>query len=167
MFRGSKTPLKVKENEQKEEASFPVSRAQKSCKVTKSKAIRPSRKENFTEGSQTRSPRRALKCPKGPEEDLCPPWGAAGGWQLPGGCSGVLTEPPLPLHTRQGLSSSPTAPLGNDFCTPERDRVEGEPDFGLCEQRIKPTDIAAVRGAECGRAQQSPGTRPTGEAGVG
>ncbi|KAL9823314.1 cell division cycle-associated protein 2 isoform 2-T3 [Geothlypis trichas] len=162
MFRGSKTPLKVKENEQKEEASFPVSRAQKSCKVTKSKAIRPSRKENFTDGSQTRSPGRALKCPKGPEEDLCPPRGAAGGWQLPGGCSGVLTEPPLPLHTRQGLSSSPAAPLRNEFCTPERDRVEGEPDFGLCEQRIKPTDIAAVRGAECGRAQESPGTRPTG-----
>ncbi|XP_030820189.1 cell division cycle-associated protein 2 isoform X2 [Camarhynchus parvulus] len=168
MFRGSKTPLKVKENEQKEEASFPLSRAQKSCKVTKSKAIRPSKKENFTDGNQTRSPKRALKCPKGPEENLCPPQGAAGGWQLPGGCSGalgggvLLTEPPLPLHTREGLSSSPAVPLGNDFSTPERDTVEGEPDFGWSEQRKKPLDFGAVIGAECGIAQESFGTRPTG-----
>uniref|UniRef100_A0A674GY34 Cell division cycle associated 2 n=1 Tax=Taeniopygia guttata TaxID=59729 RepID=A0A674GY34_TAEGU len=59
MFRGSKTPLKVKENEsgcpeQKEETSLPPSRAQKSCKVTKAKVIRPSQKENFSGGKQTR-----------------------------------------------------------------------------------------------------------------
>ncbi|NWY30163.1 CDCA2 protein, partial [Pheucticus melanocephalus] len=74
----------------------------------------------------------------------------------------LLTEPPLPLHTREGLSSSPGVPLGNDFSTPERDKVEGEPDFGLSEQRKTPIDIAAVMGAECGIAQESLGTRPTG-----
>ncbi|NWT27197.1 CDCA2 protein, partial [Cardinalis cardinalis] len=70
----------------------------------------------------------------------------------------LLPEPPLPLHTREGLSSSPAVPLGNDFSTPERDKVEGEPDFGLSE----PVDIAAVMGAERGVAQESLGTRPTG-----
>ncbi|XP_064587122.1 cell division cycle-associated protein 2 isoform X5 [Zonotrichia leucophrys gambelii] len=163
MLRGSKTPLKVKENEQQEEASCPLPRAQKSCRVTKSKAIRASRKENFTDGSQARSPKRAPKCPKGPEENLCPLQGAAVGWQLPGGCSGgdvLLTEPPLP--TREGLSSSPAVPLGSDFCTPERDRVEGEAALGLSEQRKKPMAIGAVISAECGIAQQSPGTRATG-----
>ncbi|KAM6996317.1 cell division cycle-associated protein 2 [Passerculus sandwichensis] len=163
MFRGSKTPLKVKENEQQEEASFPLPRAQKSCRVTKSKAIRASRKENFPDGNQARSPKRALKCPKGPEENLCPLQGAAVGWQLPGGCSGgdvPLTEPPLP--TREALSSSPAVPLGRDFCTPERDRVEGEAALGLSEQRKKPEAIGAVISAECGIAQPSPGTRATG-----
>ncbi|XP_077047871.1 cell division cycle-associated protein 2 isoform X1 [Agelaius phoeniceus] len=159
MFRGSKTPLKVKENEQKEEASFPLSRAQKSCKVTKSKAIRPSKKENFTDGTQTRSPKRALKCPKGPEEqNLCGPQGAAGGWQLGGDL--LLTEPPL--HTGEDLSSSPAAPWGNDFSTPERHKVEAEPELGLSEQRKNPIGIAAGISAECGSAQESLGTRPTG-----
>ncbi|NWR19551.1 CDCA2 protein, partial [Emberiza fucata] len=74
----------------------------------------------------------------------------------------VLTEPPLPLHTREDLSSSPAVPLGNDFSTPERDKVEGEPDFGLSEQREKPMDMAAVISAECGIAQESLGTQPTG-----
>ncbi|NXE69813.1 CDCA2 protein, partial [Calcarius ornatus] len=73
----------------------------------------------------------------------------------------VLTEPPLPLPTREDLSSSPAVPLGNDFSTPERATVEGEPEFGLAEQRKKP-DCAAVRSAECGIAQESLGTRPTG-----
>ncbi|XP_054126520.1 cell division cycle-associated protein 2 [Melozone crissalis] len=165
MFRGSKTPLKVKENEQQEEASFPVPRAQKSCRVTKSKAIRASRKENFTDGSQAQSPKRALKCPKGPEENLCPLQEAAVGWQLLGGCSGgdvPLTEPPLPLPTWEGLSSSPAVPLGSDFCPPERDRVEGEADLGLSEQRKKPMAVGAVISAECGSAQRSPATRATG-----
>ncbi|XP_038016340.1 cell division cycle-associated protein 2 isoform X2 [Motacilla alba alba] len=167
MFGGSKTPLKVKGNEQKEEASLPLSRAQKSCKVTKPRVIRAAKKENFTDGNQTRSPKRALKCPRGPEENVCPPQGAAGGWQLPGGCSGalrrdVLTEPPLPLHVKEHLSSSRAAPLGNDFRTPERDKAEGKPDFGLSEQRQKPVDFAAVISAECGTAQESFGTRPTG-----
>nr|XP_041576478.1 cell division cycle-associated protein 2 isoform X3 [Taeniopygia guttata] len=172
MFRGSKTPLKVKENEsgcpeQKEETSLPPSRAQKSCKVTKAKVIRPSQKENFSGGKQTRSPKRAWKCPRGPEENLCRPQGDDVGWQLPGGCSGalggdVLSEPPSPLHTKEDLSSSPAAPLGNDLSTPERDQVEGKPDFGLSEQRKKPADFAAVLSAEFGIAQEGFGTRPTG-----
>ncbi|OWK50287.1 Cell division cycle-associated protein 2, partial [Lonchura striata] len=172
MFRGSKTPLKVKENEsgcpeQKEEASLPPSRAQKSCKATKPRVIRPSKKENFTDGKGTRSPKRAWKCPRGPEESSCQPQGADVGWQLPGGCSGalggdVLSEPPLPLLTREDLSSSPAAPLGNAFSTPERDQVEGKPDFGLSEQRKKPVDFAAVLNAEVGIAQEGFGTRPTG-----
>ncbi|XP_053822498.1 cell division cycle-associated protein 2 isoform X2 [Vidua chalybeata] len=172
MFRGSKTPLKVKENEsgcpeQKEEASFPPSRAQKSCKVTKSKVIRPSKKENFTDGKQTWSPKRALKCPRGPEEKLCHPQGADEGWQLPGGCSGplggdVLSKPPLPLHSKEDLSSSRAVPLGNDFSTPEGDKVEGKPDFGLSEQRKKPVDSAAVINAEFGITQEGFGTRPMG-----
>ncbi|CAN8205964.1 unnamed protein product [Coccothraustes coccothraustes] len=164
MFRGSKTPLKVKENEQKEESSFPLSGAQKSCRVTQSKAIRASKKENLTDGHQTRSPKRVLQCPR---ESSCPPRGAAGGWWLPGGCSGslggaVLAEPPLPFHTTEGLPSSRAVPLGNDFSTPERDKVEGKPYFGQSEQREEPIDIAAVLSPESGIAQESFGTRPTG-----
>ncbi|NXY57832.1 CDCA2 protein, partial [Callaeas wilsoni] len=188
MLRGSKTPLKVKENEsdcpeEKEEASFPPSRDQKSCEVTKSKVIRPSKKENFTDGNKTRAPKRALKCPK---EDLCHPQGLGGSWQLPGSCFGalrgdVLTEPPLPLQTKEDFSSSPAAPVANYFySTPEKDKVEGKPDFGPSEQRTKPVDFAAVPSeqrtkpvdfaavpvAELGLAQEScsrrpPGTSPT------
>lgn len=166
MLRGSKTPLRVKENEsgrpeQKEGASFPPSRDQKSCKVTKPKAIRASRKENFTDGTQTRPPKRALKCPKGTQENLCPLQGSDVSWQLPGSCFGGLSEPPLPLHTTEGFPSSQ-----NDFSTPERDRVEGKAAFGLCEQRENPADLAAVTAAEVGTAQESFGRRATGEAGL-
>ncbi|NXR93087.1 CDCA2 protein, partial [Hypocryptadius cinnamomeus] len=73
-----------------------------------------------------------------------------------------LSEPPLPLHSEEGLPSSRAVPLGNDFSTPERDKVEGKPDFGLSEQRKKPADFAAVISAECGIPQESFGTRPTG-----
>ncbi|XP_059726363.1 cell division cycle-associated protein 2 isoform X2 [Haemorhous mexicanus] len=167
MFRESKIPLKVKENEQKKEASFPLSGAQKSCKVTQSKVTRPSRKENLTDGHQTWSPKCVLKCPKGPKENWCHPQGAAVSWQLPGGCSGplggnVLPEPPLPFHTREDLLSNPAVPLGSDFSSPESDKVEVKPDFGLSEQRKKPIGIAAVLSPECGIAQESFGTRPTG-----
>ncbi|NXQ62053.1 CDCA2 protein, partial [Anthoscopus minutus] len=167
MLRGSKTPLKVKENEsgcpeQKEEASFPPSRARKSCKVTKSKVIRSSKKENCTDGNQTLPPKRALKCPKGPEENLCPPRGVDGSWQLPGSCFGVLSEAPLPLHTKEDFASSRAVPVENDFSTPERSKVEGKPDFGLSEQRQKPVDFAAVMTAEFGIAQESFGKQPTG-----
>lgn len=166
MLRGSKTPLRVKENEsgcpeQKEGASFPPSRDQKSCKVTKPKVIRSSRKENFTDGNQTRPPKCALKCPKDPEENLCPPQGSDVSWQLPGSCFGGLSEPLLPLHTEEGFPSSQ-----NDLCTPERDRVEGKAALGLSEQREKLYDFAAVRTAEVGMAQESFGRRPSGEAGL-
>ncbi|XP_015504456.1 cell division cycle-associated protein 2 isoform X2 [Parus major] len=169
MLRGSKTPLKVKENErgspeQKEEASFPPSRDQKSCKVTKPKGIRPSNKENFTDGNQTQPPKRVLKCP---EENLCQPQGADVSWQLPGKCFGalrgdVLIELPLPLHTKGDFSSSQTVPLGNDFSTPERDKVEAKPDFRLSEEGNKPVDFAAVVTAEFGIARENVGKRPTG-----
>ncbi|NXS03826.1 CDCA2 protein, partial [Oxylabes madagascariensis] len=68
---------------------------------------------------------------------------------------GALREPPLPLHTQEGF-------LGNDFCTPERDRVEGKADFGLSEERKKPAGFAAVITAEFGMAQEGFGKRPTG-----
>ncbi|NWX35217.1 CDCA2 protein, partial [Notiomystis cincta] len=174
MLRGSKTPLKVKENEsgcpeEKEEASFPLSKDQKSCKVPKSKDTRPSRKENVTDG---KPPKRALKRPKGPEEDLCHPRGVDVSWQLPGGCFGVLRgdvprEPPSPLPMEEDFSSSPAAPVGNDlYSTPERGRVEGKADFGLPAQRTNPVGFTAVTTAEFGMAQEgfprgSPGTSPT------
>uniref|UniRef100_A0A8C0UE42 PP1-binding domain-containing protein n=1 Tax=Cyanistes caeruleus TaxID=156563 RepID=A0A8C0UE42_CYACU len=169
MLRGSKTPLKVKENEcgcpeQKEEASFPPPRDQKSCKVTKPKGIRPSKKENFTDGNQTQPPKRVLKCP---EENLCQPQGVDVSWQLPGRCFGalrgdVLAELPLPLHTKGDFSSSQAVPLENDFSTPERDKVEAKPDFRLSEERNKPVDFAAVVTAEFGITRESVGKRPTG-----
>ncbi|XP_066193299.1 cell division cycle-associated protein 2 [Sylvia atricapilla] len=160
MLRGSKNPLKDKENEsgcpeQKEEPFFTPSRDQKSFKVTKSKPIRPSKKENFSDGNQTRAPKCALQCPKGPEEILGSPQGCDGSWQLPQSCFGGLSEPPLPWHTEEDFSS-------NDFSTPERDKVEGKADLGLCEQRKKPVDFAAVINAELGMAQESFGRRPTG-----
>ncbi|XP_039943679.1 cell division cycle-associated protein 2 isoform X3 [Hirundo rustica] len=163
MLRGSKTPLRVKENEsgcpgRKEEASFTPSRDQKSCKATKSKVVRPSKKENFGDGNQTGPPKRALKWPKVPEEHLCQPRGSDVSWQLPG----VLSEPPSPLHTRGDCSSSRAVPLGNDFCTPERDKEDGKPDFGLSEQRKKPGGFAAVITAEFGTAQEGFGKRATG-----
>ncbi|NXG96955.1 CDCA2 protein, partial [Loxia leucoptera] len=74
----------------------------------------------------------------------------------------VLPVPPLPFHTRGDLLSSPAVPLGSDFSTPERDKVEGKPDFGLSEQRKKPIGIAALLSPECGIARESFGTRPTG-----
>ncbi|NWW25143.1 CDCA2 protein, partial [Falcunculus frontatus] len=173
MLRGSKTPLKIRENEsgrpeEKEEASLPLSKDQKSCKVTKSKVIRPSKKENYTDGSQTRPQKRALKCPKAPEEDSCHPQGVGVSWQLLGSCFGtlggdVLSDPPLPLDTKEDFSSSRAVPLGNDFyCTPQRDRVEGKPDFGLFERRKRPGDFAAVTAAEFGIAQESFSKQPTG-----
>ncbi|NXK70104.1 CDCA2 protein, partial [Sylvietta virens] len=75
---------------------------------------------------------------------------------------GVLSEPPLPLHTKEDFSSIQAVPLGNDFCTPERDKTGGKPDFGLSEQRKKPVDFAAVITAEFGIAQESSGKRATG-----
>ncbi|XP_063276144.1 cell division cycle-associated protein 2 [Prinia subflava] len=163
MLRGSKAPLKVKENEsgcpeQKEETSLLPSRDQKSCKVTKSKVMRASKKENFTAGNQTRPPKHALRWPEGPEENLCPRQGCAGGWQLPGHCFGVLSEAPVPLHTREGFSSSRAVPLGRDFSTPDRNREEGKADSGLCEQREKPAGFVA----ELGMAQEGSGKRLTG-----
>ncbi|XP_014740649.1 PREDICTED: cell division cycle-associated protein 2, partial [Sturnus vulgaris] len=166
MLRGSKTPLKVKENEsgcpeKKEKSSFPPSRDPKSCKVTKSKAIRTSKKENFTDGNQTQPPKRALKCPKSLKQNL----GCSQG--VDGSCFGVsggdlLTEPPLPLHTKEDFPSSRATPLGNDFITPERDKVEGNPDFGVSEERRKTVDFTAVISAEFGIAQESFGKRPSG-----
>ncbi|XP_066062437.1 cell division cycle-associated protein 2 isoform X2 [Chamaea fasciata] len=151
MLRGSKTPLRVKENEsdcpgQKGEASFTPSRDQKSCKVPK--PIRPSKKENFSDGSQARAPKRALRCPKGPGEVLSHQ-------KCDGSCFGGLGEPPWPLHTQQDFSS-------NDFSTPERDKEEGKPDFGLWEQRKKPVDFAAVINPELGMALEGFGKRATG-----
>ncbi|NWW41898.1 CDCA2 protein, partial [Panurus biarmicus] len=75
---------------------------------------------------------------------------------------GGLSEPPLPLHTKEDFPSSRAGPLGNDFSTPERDKGEGKPDFGLSEHRAKPVDFAAVIAAEFGIAQGSFGQRPTG-----
>ncbi|XP_062366555.1 cell division cycle-associated protein 2 isoform X2 [Cinclus cinclus] len=165
MLRGSKTPLKVKENEsgcpeEKEKVSFPPSRDQKSCKVTKSKVIRPSRKENFTDGNQTQPPKRALKCPKSRKQNLGRPQGDGSCFGVSGG--DVLSDPPLPLHTKEDFSSSRAAPLGNDFATPQRGEVEGKPDFGLSEQRKKPVDFAAVISAQFGIAQESSGKGPMG-----
>ncbi|NXU98639.1 CDCA2 protein, partial [Cettia cetti] len=77
-------------------------------------------------------------------------------------CFGVLSEPPLPLHPKEDLSSSQAVPLGNDSSTPERDRVEGKADLGLSEQRKKPAALPAVLTAELGVAQGSLGQRPTG-----
>ncbi|NXB26301.1 CDCA2 protein, partial [Rhagologus leucostigma] len=75
----------------------------------------------------------------------------------------VLSEPPLPLDTKEDFSSSRAVPLGNYFySTPERDKVEGKPDFGLSEQRKRAVDFAAVTIAELGIAQESFTKRPTG-----
>ncbi|NWT99898.1 CDCA2 protein, partial [Urocynchramus pylzowi] len=80
-----------------------------------------------------------------------------GGW----GCAGPR-EPPLPGHSKEDLASSPAVPLGGDCSTPERDRVEGEPDFGLSEQGESPAGFAAVISAGCGIAQEAFGARPAG-----
>ncbi|NXO81997.1 CDCA2 protein, partial [Sitta europaea] len=71
-------------------------------------------------------------------------------------------EPPLPLHLREDFSSSQAVPLGNDFSTPEKDKVQGKPDFGLCEQRKKPVDFAAVTAPAFGIAQEGFGKGATG-----
>ncbi|NXI78179.1 CDCA2 protein, partial [Rhipidura dahli] len=72
----------------------------------------------------------------------------------------VLSEPPLPLDTTRDFSSSRAVPLGNDFYSPpERAKVGGKPDFGLCEQRRKPADFAAVT---TGIARESSTKRATG-----
>ncbi|NXA73907.1 CDCA2 protein, partial [Thryothorus ludovicianus] len=74
----------------------------------------------------------------------------------------VLTESPLPLHTKEDFCSSQAVPLGNDFLTPEREKVEGKLDFGLSEEKKKPVDFASVISAEFGIAQGSFGKQSTG-----
>ncbi|KAJ7422316.1 hypothetical protein WISP_38518 [Willisornis vidua] len=164
MPRQSKSPLKVRENEseEKEEASLPLPKDQKICKVTKPKGSRASKKENLSDGNQARPRKRALKYPKGLVEELSQPRWHPGGWQCPGGCFGALqgdvgTEPTLPLGRRGNVPRSRSVSLGSDFhLAPEGDRAGGKPEVGVSgEQREEPADFAAGAIADFGIAAGS------------
>ncbi|XP_017682804.1 PREDICTED: LOW QUALITY PROTEIN: cell division cycle-associated protein 2 [Lepidothrix coronata] len=167
MHRQPKSPLKVKENEggcleEKDEASFPLPEDQKICKGTKFRVIRASKKENLSDGNQAWSPKRALKSPKGLEEELSHPEGDPGSCPFPGSCCGALqgdvgSEPTLPLNRKENFPGSRPGSLGNDsYSTPERDKAEGKPDLGASEElREKHVDFATVTITEFGIAPES------------
>ncbi|XP_027767066.1 cell division cycle-associated protein 2-like, partial [Empidonax traillii] len=163
MHRQSKSPLKVKENgsgcpEEKDEASLPPPKEQKSCKRTKFRVIRASRKENLSDGNPVWPPKRALKSPRGLGQELPHPEGGFGSCHFPGGCCGdVGTDPTLPGHRQEEFPGSRAGSLGSDaHSTPARGKAEGKGDFGLSEgQRGRPVDFAAVTIAEFGIAPES------------
>ncbi|XP_071435215.1 cell division cycle-associated protein 2 [Pithys albifrons albifrons] len=161
MPRQSKSPLKVRENEsacpeEKEEASFPLPKDQKICKVTKPKGSRASKKENLSNGTQRGPRKRALKYPKQLVEELSQPRGH------PGGCFGALqgdvgTEPTLPLGRRGNVPCSRSVSLGTDFrLALVGGRAGGKPEVGVSEeQREEPADFAAGTIADFGIAAGS------------
>ncbi|NWS75961.1 CDCA2 protein, partial [Crotophaga sulcirostris] len=68
---------------------------------------------------------------------------------------GVVGESPLPLYSKENLSTSRPVSSGDECClTPSKDKVEAKLDCGISEkQRKKPVDFAAVTIAEFGITQ--------------
>ncbi|KAJ7417320.1 hypothetical protein BTVI_33338 [Pitangus sulphuratus] len=163
MHRQSKSPLKVKENEsgcleEKDEASLPPPKDQKSCKRIKFRVVRASRKENLSDGNPVWPPKRALNSPRGLGQELPRPEGDPGSCRFPGGCWGdVGADATLPGHRQEEFPGSRAGSLGSDsHSTAERGKAEGKADLGLSEgQRGKPVDFAAVTIAEFGIAPES------------
>ncbi|NWS13741.1 CDCA2 protein, partial [Pachyramphus minor] len=69
----------------------------------------------------------------------------------------VGSEPTLPLNRKENFPGSRSGSLGSDSCwTPERDKAEGKPDLGICEEeKGKPVDFATVTITEFGIAPES------------
>ncbi|XP_075379789.1 cell division cycle-associated protein 2 isoform X5 [Mycteria americana] len=170
MHRQSKNiraPLEVKENEsryaeEKEKASFPhLLKDQKICKVTKSKVVKASKKENLSDGNQAQLQECTLRYTNDLEKE---PYHDKEGVScqfteyffdaLKGDVAG---EPTLPSNSKENFSRSRPVSLGDEcYLTPTRDKAEEKPDCGMSEeQRKTPVHFAAVTIAEFGITQDS------------
>ncbi|XP_050766196.1 cell division cycle-associated protein 2 isoform X2 [Gymnogyps californianus] len=181
MHRRSKNinaPLEVKENEsryteEKEEASCPdLSKDEKICKVTKSKVVKASKKENLSDGNEAQLQKCTLKYTKGLEKESYHNKEDVVSCQftecffdtLKGDMVGEHT---LPLNSKENFSGSRPVSLGDEcYLTPNRDKAEEKSDCGISEkQRKKPIDFATVTIAEFGITQsftkRSIGKSPT------
>ncbi|XP_068277657.1 cell division cycle-associated protein 2 isoform X2 [Nyctibius grandis] len=163
-----KAPLEVKDNEsrfteEREEASFPgLSKDQKICKVTKSKVIKASKKENLSDGNQVKLQKCTLKCTKGLEKEsyhnkedvVSCQFTECSFDALKGDAVGDHT---LPLNSKENFSGSRPVSLGDEcYLTPNRDKAEEKSDCGVSEkQRKKTVDFATVTIAEFGITQES------------
>ncbi|XP_010179593.1 PREDICTED: cell division cycle-associated protein 2, partial [Mesitornis unicolor] len=161
-------PLEEKENEskhaeEKEEASFPaLSRKQKICKVTKSKVIKASKKENLSDGNQAQLQKCTLKYTKGLEKGSCHNREDVVSSQFTE-CffsrlkGDVLGERTLPLSSKENLARIRPVSLGDECClTPKKEKAEEKSGSGISEnQRKKPVDFATVTIAEFGISQES------------
>ncbi|XP_009693006.1 PREDICTED: cell division cycle-associated protein 2-like [Cariama cristata] len=161
-------PLKVKENEsryaeEKEEACFPdLSKDQKICKVTKSKVIKASKKENLSDVNQAQLQKCTPKYTKGLEKESYHNKEDVVNCQFTECFSDTVKgdmagEPTLPLNSKENFSRSRPVSLGNEcYLTPNRDKAEEKPDCGISEkQRKTPVDFATVTIAEFGITQES------------
>ncbi|KAM6369844.1 cell division cycle-associated protein 2 isoform 3-T5 [Pluvialis apricaria] len=171
MHRQSKTtnaPLEVKENEsrytqEKEKASVPdLSKDQKICKVTKSKVVKASRKENLSDGSQVQLQKCTLKYTKGLEKESYHNKEDVVNCQFTECFADTLRgdmvgEHTLPLNSKENFSRSRPVSLEDEcYLTPNRDKAEEKPDGGISEkQRKKPVDFATATIAEFGITQES------------
>ncbi|XP_030366084.1 cell division cycle-associated protein 2 isoform X3 [Strigops habroptila] len=160
-------PLKVKENEsvcpeEKEEASFcDLPKDQKIHKVTKSKVIKASKKENVSDGNQAQLQECTRRYSTGLEKESCHNKEEYGSCQHTQSFSDtpprdVVGEPPLPLNSKENLSQRRPFSLGSEcYLTPNRDKAE-ESDYGISQkQRKKPVDFATVTTGEFGIIQES------------
>ncbi|XP_075580315.1 cell division cycle-associated protein 2 [Pelecanus crispus] len=171
MLKQSKTisaPLEVKENEsrcteEKEEVSFPdLSKDRKMCKVTKSKVLKASKKENLSDGNQAQLQKCTLKYTRGLEKESCH------NKEDVVNCRStecffdrrkgdMVGEPTLPLNSKENFSGSRPVSLGDEcYLTPSRDKTEEKSDCGISEKRReKPVDFATATIAEFGITQES------------
>ncbi|KAM6341281.1 cell division cycle-associated protein 2 isoform 3-T4 [Podargus strigoides] len=169
MHRRSKTikvPLEVKENaspyaEGKEKASCPdLSKDQKICKVTKSKAVKASKKENLSDENQAQWQKCTPKYTKGLKKELnhkedvvscqlteCFSDGLKGD---------VVGECTFPLNSKENFSNRPVSLRDERSLTPHRDKGEEKSDSGISEEERKTAvDFATVTIAEFGITQES------------
>ncbi|KAM6113188.1 cell division cycle-associated protein 2 [Phoenicopterus ruber ruber] len=160
--------LEVKENEsryteEKEEASFPdLSKDQKICKVTKSKVVKASKKENLSDGNQTQLQKCTPKYTKDLEKESYHNKEDVVSCQFTE-CffdtlkGDMVGEPTLPLNSKENFSRSRPVSLGDEcYLTPSKDKAEEKPDCGISEkQKKKPVDFATVTIAEFGITQES------------
>ncbi|KAM6106877.1 cell division cycle-associated protein 2 [Pterocles gutturalis] len=166
-FKNMNAPLEAKENEsrytkEKEEASFPdLSKDQKTCRVSKSKVIKASTKENLRDGNQVQLQKCDLTYSKGLEEasyhnkeDVVSCQFTECFFDTPK--RDVVGEPTLPLNSKENFSRPPVS-LGDEcYLTPNRDKAEEKSDSEIAEkQRKKHVDFANVTIAEFGITQES------------
>ncbi|KAM9516480.1 cell division cycle-associated protein 2 [Guaruba guarouba] len=160
-------PLKVKENESvcpedKEEAFCPdLSKGQKICKVTKSKVIKASKKENVSDGNQAQLQECTPRYSTGLGKESCQSKEEDGSCQYTQSFSDtptrdVVIEPPLPLNSKENLSRTRPVSLGGEcYLTPNRNKAE-ESDCGISEkQRKTPVGFATAATGEFGFPQES------------
>ncbi|XP_074419521.1 cell division cycle-associated protein 2 isoform X6 [Larus michahellis] len=170
MQRQSKTlnaSLEVKENETKyteenEEASLPdLSKDRKVCKVTKSKVVRASEKENLNDRNQAQLQKCTLKYTKGLEKESYQKKEDVVSCQFAECFSDmqkgdVVGEHILRLNSKENFSSRPVSLEDECYLTPNRDKAEEESGCGVSEKQWKkPVDFATVTVADFGITQES------------